>query len=96
MFEQRAATRFGKLMGEPGWTILLDLYVRDADGKKTNISSATMGSMAPATTGLRWVHLLLDKGIIVGSKNEGKSNMIYLSLTDETKTEITDLLSKAP
>lgn len=96
MFELRAATRFGALMGEPGWTILLDLYVRDADGKKTNTTSAVMGSMAPQTTGLRWVHLLLEKGLIVGSKLEGKSTMIFLSLTADTRTEITDLLVKWP
>lgn len=96
MFELRAATRFGSLMGEPGWTILLDLYVRGADGKTTNTSSAVIGSMAKQTTGLRWVHLLLEKGFIVGSKHEGKSNMIFLSLTADTRAEITDLLVKWP
>jgi DNA-binding MarR family transcriptional regulator len=93
IFERRAKTSFGELLGEPGWTMLLDLYVREADGKKTNVSSAIIGSMAPPTTGLRWVHLLTEKGFIVRTDHQNDSRVVYVNLTDQTRAEITELLA---
>jgi DNA-binding MarR family transcriptional regulator len=96
IFEKRAATSFGELLGEPGWTMLLDLYVREADGKKTNVSSAIIGSMAPPTTGLRWVHLLTEKGFIVRSYNDFDARIAYVTLAEHTRDEITELLATKP
>jgi DNA-binding MarR family transcriptional regulator len=95
-FERRAVTSFGAHLGEPGWTILLDLYVREATGKKTNVSSAIVGSMAPATTGLRWIHFLTEKGVIFRSNDEHDARIAYVTLTDQTREEMTDLLGTMP
>ncbi|WP_148649254.1 hypothetical protein [Novosphingobium barchaimii] len=36
------------LMGEPAWDMLLDLYVRQIDGKKTSVTSACIGACVPS------------------------------------------------
>jgi hypothetical protein len=43
------------LLAEPAWDILLDLYIRQAQGKRTTVSSACVGAIVPATTALRWL-----------------------------------------
>lgn len=52
------------LFGEPAWDILLDLFIAQGDGKPVSVSSACIGSAAPATTGLRWLGVLADEGLI--------------------------------
>ena len=52
---RKRAALFGNpdLFGEPAWDILLDLYIAAGEGKPVSVSSACIGSAAPATTGLR-------------------------------------------
>jgi hypothetical protein len=52
------------LLGEPAWDILLDLYIAQAEGYDVSVSSACIGSAAPATTGLRWLGVLQDEGLV--------------------------------
>lgn len=63
---RKRAAIFGNadLFGEPAWDILLDLYIAHADQKPVSVSSACIGSLAPATTGLRWLGVLTDCGLV--------------------------------
>ena len=54
-----------ELFGEPAWDILLDLYVAHAEDKPVSVSSACIGSDSPATTGLRWLGILAQEGLVV-------------------------------
>ena len=47
-----------ELFGEPGWDILLDLFIEQAEGRVTPVTSASIASCAPATTALRYLSLL--------------------------------------
>ena len=38
---------------DPGWQLLVDLFVHQASGKQVNVSSACIGSRAPSTTAKR-------------------------------------------
>jgi hypothetical protein len=96
LFRKRAASSFGELFGDPGWTILLDLFVREAEGKKTIVSGAVIGSMAPPTTGLRWVHLLTDKGLLFRSFNPNDTRIAYINLSEKARIELTEILSTMP
>ncbi len=53
------------LFGEPAWDILLDLFIAAGEGKTVSVSSACIGSAAPATTGLRWLGVLAEEGLVV-------------------------------
>ncbi len=52
------------LLGEPAWDILLDLYIATGEGHEVSVSSACIGSAAPATTGLRWLGVLQEQGLV--------------------------------
>lgn len=64
-FGQRRAKFFpSELLGEPAWYILLDLYASEGEGRTISVTSASMASGAPPTTGLRTVRILEGKGLV--------------------------------
>lgn len=69
------------LFGEPAWDILLDLFIAHAEGKPVSVSSACIGSAAPATTGLRWLGVLADEGLVVRENDADDHRRVLVRLT---------------
>lgn len=69
------------LFGEPAWDILLDLFIAQAEGKPVSVSSACIGSAAPATTGLRWLGVLADEGLVVRENDAEDHRRVLVRLT---------------
>lgn len=82
MRRKRAAI-FGnpELFGEPAWDILLDLYIAHGDGKEVSVSSACIGSAAPPTTGLRWLGVLAEEGLVVRENDREDHRRVLVRLT---------------
>lgn len=54
--EQAIEDVFGMaIFADPAWDMLLDLYLRTANGKEVSVSSACIGANAPGTTALRYI-----------------------------------------
>ena len=53
-----------EILGEPGWSLLLDLFVAHHEGRLVNSSGACFGANIPQTTGLRWLEKLDSVGLI--------------------------------
>lgn len=70
------------LFGEPAWDILLDLFIAHADGKMVSVSSACIGSAAPATTGLRWLGVLADEGLVLRDNDPEDHRRVMVRLSD--------------
>ncbi len=81
---RQRAQLFGspELFGEPAWDILLDLYIARAEGKPISVSSACIGSASPATTGLRWLAVLAEQGLITREADEHDQRRILVHLTE--------------
>jgi hypothetical protein len=80
---RRRSAIFGnaELFGEPAWDILLDLYIAHAEGKDVSVSSACIGSAAPATTGLRWLGVLAEEGLILRESDPADNRRVMVRLT---------------
>ena len=80
---RKRAAIFGNpdLFGEPAWDILLDLYIAHGEGKQVSVSSACIGSAAPATTGLRWLSVLADQGLVVRENDPEDHRRVLVRLT---------------
>lgn len=80
---RRRAAIFGNpdLFGEPAWDILLDLYIAHAQGKAVSVSSACIGSAAPATTGLRWLGVLADEGFVARENDHDDQRRVMVRLS---------------
>lgn len=70
------------LFGEPAWDIMLDLFIAHGDGKQVSVSSACIGSAAPATTGLRWLAVLADEGLILRESDPQDQRRVLVQLSD--------------
>jgi hypothetical protein len=69
------------LFGEPAWDILIDLFIAHAEGKPVSVSSACIGSAAPATTGLRWLGVLAEEGLVVREGDAADQRRVLVRLT---------------
>ncbi len=69
------------LFGEPAWDIMLDLFVAHGEGKTVSVSSACIGSASPATTGLRWLGVLADEGLVVRENDPEDHRRVMVRLT---------------
>jgi hypothetical protein len=80
---RKRAAIFGNpdLFGEPAWDILLDLFIAHAEGKPVSVSSACIGSAAPATTGLRWLGVLADEGLILRENDADDHRRVLVRLS---------------
>ena len=70
-----------KLLGEPGWDILLHLYAAHLDGKRVSITRLTRYSGIAATTVLRWLKILGDEGLLQRSEDPFDMRRVFVSLT---------------
>jgi hypothetical protein len=69
------------LFGEPAWDIMLDLYVAAAQDKRIAVTSACIGSAVPATTALRWIKILEDRGLIEREVDEVDARRTFVRLS---------------
>lgn len=83
----RAKIDFGEgLLGEPGWDILLDLYVRQESHDPVSIKSACIASGVPPTTALRWINVLEQAGLVEREKDasDARRSFVHLSPRGES------------
>ncbi len=85
-----------RLFGEPGWDMLLELYVAHCDGKSVTVSAVAQASAGPTTTGLRYISLLAEAGLVERTKAAHDRRSILVSLTDEGLAAIEKLLAGYP
>lgn len=81
--EMEARDRFiaGDLLGDPIWRLLLDLYIRQAEGKATCVSSACIATRAPQTTALRLLRTMESLDLIRRAPDLADKRRIVVSLT---------------
>lgn len=82
---RKRASVFGdtELFGEPAWDILLDLYIAQAEEKPVSVSSACIGSAAPPTTGLRWLGVLAEQGLVEREHDPQDQRRVLVRLTEK-------------
>jgi hypothetical protein len=69
------------LFGEPAWDILLDLFVASRHQKRIAVTSACIGSAVPATTALRWIKILEERGLIEREVDEIDARRIFVRIS---------------
>jgi Winged helix DNA-binding domain len=72
------------ILGEPAWDIVIDLFLSHLLHKNISVSSACLAANVPATTALRHLAKLEDRGMIMRVKDETDQRRVWLRLTPET------------
>lgn len=78
-----AAASIKGLFGEPGWDILLDLFIARETRTALQVSSVCAGAGVPSTTTLRWIARLEREGLITRTADQDDARRRYVSLTNK-------------
>jgi DNA-binding MarR family transcriptional regulator len=71
----------GKLLGEPGWDIMLQLYAADLDQQRMSITRLTRRSGIPPTTVLRILGKLGAAGLVTRSEDPIDNRRVFVALS---------------
>jgi MarR family transcriptional regulator, temperature-dependent positive regulator of motility len=82
------------VLGEPGWSLLLDLFVAHHQGRVVNSSGACFGAGVPQTTGLRWLDKLDLAGLIVRHPHPRDTRFVMIELSPEGLQRMTAVLGR--
>lgn len=90
---QRERVLGTKLFADPAWNMLLDLFVRRVDEHVTGVSSACIASGVPATTALRHIAILIEKGLVIKNPSPTDQRVQYVTLSDDGFQSMVDILA---
>ena len=68
----------GDLFADPAWDMLLDLMAARLEKNRVAVSSLCIAAAVPATTALRWIKALTDRGLFVRAADPaGRAASLY-------------------
>ena len=70
-----------EIFGEPGWDIMLSLYIAMREGYRMKVSAVCNESGVPDTTAIRWLESLRELGLVEKRPNplDARSSFVELS-----------------
>ena len=83
------------LFGEPGWDILLALFVIDDVERRLSIAELTAITHVPLTTSLRWLSYLEERDLVSRSIAPNDQRMVLIELTDEGRRAMETYFTRA-
>lgn len=90
----RAELLDADLFGEPAWDILIDLFIQQAKGKQVSVTSSCIASRVPATTSLRWISVLIERGYVQRSSDPADRRRAFVRLTPSGHEKLGQIFSK--
>jgi DNA-binding MarR family transcriptional regulator len=70
-----------ELFADPAWDILLELYAAHVAQRRATVSDVCLGASVPATTALRWIKTLEQKGLISRRDDPMDGRRVFLCIT---------------
>ena len=93
--EERGRYFAGEIFGEPGWEILLALYIARGRGYRLKVGDACFESRAPTTTALRWLDHIENAGLIERRSNLFDKRSSLLEISPDGISRMTEFLETA-
>ena len=69
------------LFAEPAWDMLLDLFINKVRGARISTSSLCLAAGVPQATGLRWIGLLNDQGLLRRQRAPDDARLMLIDIT---------------
>lgn len=70
------------LFADPAWDMLLELAACRAEHRRITITSLCLAAAVPATTALRWVDVLTQRGLVVREPDPCDKRRVFIGLAD--------------
>lgn len=84
----RAAYFDGSLFADPAWDMMLDLLAAQQEQRSVCVSSLCLASGVPQTTALRWIGLLVARGVFVRRADARDGRRVFLALSDDAAARL--------
>ena len=75
-----------ELFADPAWDMLLDLLQAEIAQLRVPVSSLCIAAAVPATTALRWLKTMTDKGIFVRRADPHDGRRVFVELSREASS----------
>ena len=72
-----------ELFADPAWDMMLDLFEAELSHRRVAVSSLCIAAAVPATTALRWLKSLTEKGLVIRRADPLDGRRIYVELSSE-------------
>lgn len=84
---RRARTRFfaAETLGEPGWDLLLILYVAHCEARAMTVGATARALTLPIATTLRWIATLEEAGSLCHQSAAGNGGLGLVSLSESAR-----------
>lgn len=72
----------GELFGEPGWDMLMAIYIAHARGYRMTVTDMCFESGVPQTTALRWLNYIEERALIERKRkylSDGRTVLVSLT-----------------
>lgn len=79
---RREAHLPNEILGEPGWDMLLDLFIQHAAKKRITVTSCCVAAAVPPTTALRWIDNLEKAGLVRRTPCESDGRRSYIEISE--------------
>ena len=94
--DRRRRARYlpSRMLGEPAWDIMLALFIAEARGDDITVSNACLAADAPASTALRWLHNLVEDGLVDRLPDAGDARRHFVRLSGTGLARMTAYFSE--
>lgn len=73
-----------ELFADPAWDMMLELFHAELTHRRVPVSNLCSAAAVPATTALRWLKMLVDKGIVIRRDDPLDGRRVYVELQPQT------------
>lgn len=85
---------FGRdLFPNPGWNILIELFIAGEEGRNVTIKSACVAAGVPQSTALRHIAHLIEVRLATRAQHPSDARSAYLKLTDRGRAKMVSVIS---
>lgn len=85
---------FGRLFADPGWDLLIALYIADLEGRTSGQSALIRATRLSPAVGMRWLARLEEEGFVETITTPAVRRGRAVSLTDKGKAMIVAALER--
>ena len=79
---------------DPAWDMMLELFHAELCQRRVAVSSLCIAAAVPATTALRWLKALTEKGLFIRHCDPFDGRRIYVELAPETSNALREYFRK--
>lgn len=73
-----------ELFADPAWDMLLELFHCELTHRRVPVSNLCSAAAVPATTALRWLKTMVDKGLVIRRDDPLDGRRVYVELQPQT------------